>query len=41
MCSLQLTASKFGFDISVGYTDTNIKSRNTKARAVFSISRSF
>lgn len=39
--SLKLTASKFGFDISVGYTDTNIKSRNSKARAVFSISRAF
>lgn len=39
--SLKLTASKFGFDLSVGYTDSNIKSRNTKARAVFSISRSF
>lgn len=39
--SLKLTASKFGFDLAVGYTDTNINSRNSKARAVFSISRSF
>lgn len=39
--SLKLTASKFGFDISVGYTDTNVQTRNSKARAVFTISRSF
>lgn len=39
--TVRLTASKFGFDLSLAYIDTNVDNRLTRPRAVVSLSRSF
>jgi uncharacterized protein (TIGR02001 family) len=39
--TLRVTASKFGFDLSLAYVDTNVAARATRAGVVASLNRSF